>query len=167
MKKFKMTLATAALAMLAVGSMLSMNSCKKDPCKDETCNDKGTPTANGDVCDCACNTGYEGDKCETEMRTKFVGTYAYNESCTSGTDTYTVSVATSSSSITEVSINNLYNQGIIVKGTVSGTALTIASQPFGSATISGTGSISGNTLSLSYSVSLGGATDACSGSGTK
>lgn len=167
MKKFKMTLATAALAMLAVGSMLSMNSCKKDPCKDETCTDQGTPTANGDVCDCTCNTGYEGTKCETEMRTKFVGTYAYHESCTSGTDTYTVSVATSSSSITEININNLYNQGIIVKGTVSGSSVTIASQPFASATISGSGTISGNTLTLTYSVAVGGATDACSGSGTK
>ncbi len=158
MKKFKMTLATAALAMLAVGSMLSMNSCKKDPCKDETCNDKGTPTANGDVCDCACNTGYEGDKCETEWSTKFVGSYNVTET---GSATGTFSSSISANSSTEVKISNFSDSGMNINATLdAGSTLKInnASITVGGANFvaNGTGSISGTTVTLNYTLSYGG-----------
>lgn len=161
MKNLKITNVLAILVMV-FGLLITQNSCK-DPCKDVECLNAGT-------CEegiCSCVTGYEGDDCGTETRTKFFGTYAFSETCSpSGPDSYTVTVNTSSTAVTDIKISNIYNQGIIVNASISGSTLTIPSQAFGSATISGSGTISGNTLNLTYTVT-GATTDSCNGSGTK
>lgn len=96
-------LLTSALAALSFGA-ITYTACKKDKCKDVTCQNGGTcsngvcncpanysgshcetagPCAgivcqNGGTCNngvCACPTGYEGTYCETEARAKFVKTW--------------------------------------------------------------------------------------------
>jgi hypothetical protein len=158
MKNLKSAL---AILVMAFGLMITQNSCR-DPCKDVECN-------NG-VCEegtCKCDAGYEGTNCETAVRTKFLGTYAFSENCNTGQDSYTVTITTVDADIQKIRISNIYDAGLSTEATVSGTSLTIASQSFGLATISGSGSISGSNLTLSYSIAAGGATDACTGTGSK
>jgi hypothetical protein len=51
--------------------------------------------------------------------------------------------------------------------TVSGTTVTVANQTISGYTVSGTGTISGSTITMNYTISAGGATETCSGTWTK
>ncbi|MCB0761988.1 MAG: hypothetical protein KDC12_10740 [Flavobacteriales bacterium] len=150
-------------AMLAV----SFTACKKDPCADVTC-DHGT--CNDGTCD--CETGYEGDECSTQMRSKFLGTFTGTESCSvSGNFPITWNINTSGTAVNKVIINNLYADGTAVSGTVSGTSITIpvqtaTAQGF-SFTVDGSGQISGNILTVTYTVSASGASETCTATITK
>jgi hypothetical protein len=150
-----------AILAMAFGLMITQSACT-DPCKNVECNfgtcEEGT---------CKCDVGYEGTNCDAAVRTKFLGTYAFSENCNTGQDSYTVTITTVDADIQKIRISNIYNAGLATEATVSGTSLTIASQSFGTATISGSGSISGSNLTLSYSIAAGGATDACTGTGSK
>lgn len=165
MTKVKISLSFFVLIVFTAGYFLLFQSCKKDSCSAVTCSGKGTPDKD---CICACNTGYEGTTCETETRTKFLGVYNFSETCNpSGSYSYLIVIDTSSVAINKINIFNLYNQGLMVSATISGTSITIASQPFFVGTISGTGSLNANTISLTYTFSDGINTDNCSGTGTK
>jgi hypothetical protein len=146
MKKFKLlSLATALTLGLA-----SLNSCTEDKCKDVTC-DNGGACVDGT---CECADGYEGTTCQTETRTAFIGNY----SVTSGTVTCPVSgngnisqgtpvvISTSSSSVLKVSI---VFAGISLTGTVNGSNVTLDQVTLNNLTYSGSGSVSGNTLTMS------------------
>jgi hypothetical protein len=158
MKQFKNLVAVFALAT----GLMFATSCK-DECKNVECGTNGT-CVDG-ICD--CNAGHEGDNCEREVRAKFLGSYAFSENCTSGPDSYTVNVTPDGSDVTMIRIANIYDAGQTTTATVSGMSLTIASQTFASGTISGSGSISGNNVTLTYSITVGGASDSCTGTGTK
>jgi hypothetical protein len=159
MKQFKNF---AAILALAFGLMLTQSSCK-DECKNVDCGTNGT-------CEegvCICDAGYVGDNCQTEERAKFLGSYAFSENCTTGQDTYTVTITADGADVQKIRIANIYDAGITVVASVSGSSLTIASQAFGQATISGSGTISGTSLTLTYTVTAGGGTDSCTGTGTR
>jgi hypothetical protein len=50
----------AAVALISISSATLVTGCKKDPCKDVSCE-------NGGTCDdgkCNCKSGFEGEKCE-------------------------------------------------------------------------------------------------------
>jgi hypothetical protein len=126
-----------------------------DPCLNVTCNNGGT--CNNGLCDCVL--GYQGTTCNTETRAKYIGTFAANETCTSGSDTYSITIATVASNVAAVTITNLYNQGLTANGTVNASGgISIPTQNFGSATISGSISSSGD---VSFIISLGGSSDNC------
>lgn len=116
-------------------------------------------------CDKVCDEGYEGDDCKTQIRTKFLGAYnTVNEVCTSGGPSSFGIAVTAGTNILEINLSNLYGAGLNTKATVNeARTVTIASQTFGSGQISGSGSLSadGNTLTLSYTVTGGGASDNC------
>lgn len=93
------------ICCLAISGIFYVSSCKKDKCKDVTCQNGGvcndgtcgcvngytgatcqiapdpcasTTCENGGTCVsgvCDCATGYEGTNCEDEVRGKFLGTY--------------------------------------------------------------------------------------------
>ena len=159
MKKSKISIFVVALSLFTAGTIFTINSCKKDPCKDEKCNDVGTPSADGDKCKCACNAGYEGEKCETKMVTKFVGSYNVTDNCTSS-GTYPITITASSSTVDKILISTFGTYGCAgsyptVEATVNGNDITIASQSFCTSdayTVSGSGSMnaSGTSLSISY-----------------
>lgn len=136
-KFFKSMMAVAALA-----SIMTFSSCTKE-----------------------CDPGYEGDKCEDKWNANLLGTWTTNnETCTSGgPSTFQITV-TEGSEITKINISNIYGVGFSAVATIDeGDNITIASQPFGTGSISGSGSASGTTMTLNYSVTGGGNTDACNG----
>ncbi len=154
------------LSILAMFSMLALTACK-DECDDVDC-------LNGGTCndgDCSCVTGFEGDRCQTETRAKFFGTYNVVESCNvSGNFNYQISITTSAASASSVIINNFYGVGAAATATVSGSAITIPNQTVdvqgNPLTLSGSGQISGNILTLSYTIS-GGGSETCTATCTK
>lgn len=151
-----------SLAMIVAAPSFLMTSCESDPCKDVTCENAGVPTEDGDACSCVCATGYEGSTCATLVRAKFIGNFNVSETCNpSGTDTYAVTIsAPAAGTDTEVTISNLYNAGFFVNGTINAEGgITIASQAFGTGTIAGNVS---NAGAFSYTITSGGASDACS-----
>lgn len=162
MKKFTISTLSAGLMIFAAVAVMNLTSCNPDPCKEETCNDHGTPTeVDKKTCECECGTGYEGEKCETKMTAKFIGSYTVTDGCTS-VGTYSVSVSSSSSTVDKILITNFGLYGCsgswpTIEATVDGNDITIESQSFCSAgdvfTVSGTGTMnsSGSTITLTYS----------------
>lgn len=163
----KMKTPKKILSLLSLFLILVVSSCK-DECDDVNC-------LNGGRCDdgdCICATGFEGSECQTETRAKFFGTYNAIESCSeSGNFTYQINITTSAANATTVLINNFYGVGATVNATVSGSALTIPNQTVSvsgeSATFSGSGQLSGNILTLSYTVTVGTSSESCTANCTK
>jgi hypothetical protein len=146
--------------ILAMSMALFLTSC--DPCKDVDCGANGT-------CEegvCNCDYGFEGTNCESHISAKFVGNFNLSETCSpTGADAYQCSIIESSTDLLKLSFGNLYNASVSVIADIqtNGTDFIIASQPLGSATISGTGTVNatGTQVTVSYSVTLGGFTDQC------
>jgi hypothetical protein len=149
------------LPLFLIGAFLltTTTSCG-DKCADKDC-------GNGTCLDgtCECETGYEGDDkgiCNVEVRTKFLGNYTTNETCSnSGTAApYLVGVS-NGAGISDVLLSGFYGPtdtgGFVaaVKATVDGTSITIARQEPDNDNIfvEGSGSISGNVMTMTYSVS--------------
>ncbi len=152
--------------------VIALASCKKeepDPCASVTCQNGGSCN-NGS---CSCASGYEGATCGTEQRAKFIGTYSTAESCTPGGNfNYTLTVTTSGTGVSNVILNNFYGVGAIATATVSGSSITIPNQiinitGLGAVTASGSGQISGNIMTISYSLVWGTDSDACTATCTK
>lgn len=149
-----------AAAVLACGVMFSFSSCEEDLCKDVTCAN-GTPTESNGSCACVCDLGYEGTDCTTLVRTKFIGSFNGNETCTSGSDIYAVTIAAGSAD-GAVTITNIYDQGLVTTGTVNADGgITIANQTFGTGTVSGSITKTGGVITLSFTISVSGQSDAC------
>lgn len=158
------------MLMLMTFSVIAIASCKKeeDPCENVSCLNGGTCN-NGT---CACATGYEGSTCATEQRSKFLASYQVSESCNvSGNFNYTLTINTSATGITNVVVNNFYGVGATVTGTVSGSSITIPSQLVNvnstGYTFSGSGQVTGNILTLSYTVVVGTDSETCTATCTK
>lgn len=152
-----------ALTLLAAATFTS---CEQDPCKDVVCGDQGQCVEGT----CVCNAGYEKDAnnlCNTEQRTKFLKqnangtvsaqTYVVSDVCSnSGTSDYNTTISAGTASITEVRVTNFY--GLFtnaVVATVDGNTITIARQQpdNDSIYVVGSGTISGTTITFSYSIS--------------
>ena len=93
-------------------------------------------------------------------REKFLGSYNVNENCSSGNYSYAISITPSTSNETQVIITNFYESGDNVRATVSGSSIEFNDTQSG-ITYSGTGTISGNTLTIIYTASAAGQTDNC------
>lgn len=119
-------------------------------------------------CSGDCDLGYEGDGCTTEVRQKFIGSWTSTDySCDLGnseaTKTYEI---VPSLVINEVEITTPTTPDLLLKGTVLGTALTIAPQDFTfgiPVTYSGSGTIVGDSLSLEIAQDSDGLVRTCSG----
>ena len=117
-------------------------------------------------------TAFSCKKEKTPDRDKFLATYAVVEPCSSGNYTYSSSITTSSTSESEVLISNFGDFGESVRGTVSGSNLTIATQTLNSGgtavTINGgSGAINGNILTINYAYSVATDSENCSMNCTK
>ena len=156
--------------ILLVAGTFFMPACNKDACKDVNCG------ANGICIDgtCECDPGYEGTNCEIESRAKFLGTWTANDNCTSsGTPSYIVTISTSTTNAQSVRIANFWDAfQNAVNATITGNTINIPLQEPDNDdfTVSGSGTINGNTITLTYTVtdtSVGGGTDNCSSTWTK
>ena len=135
--------------MIALMSAMtfSLTSCTDD-CKDIACE-------NGGICDtgvCDCTDGYEGELCADAFSDKFVGTYNGDDDCG-----FTYQSVVTMTDATTLSISNFAGTNTAATATVTSTEITIANQTNGAFTVSGTGSISGTTISIDYTLDADGA----------
>lgn len=93
-------------------------------------------------------------------RDKFIGSYNVNENCDSGNWNYSISVTASTTAEDAIVIGNFGDYAVNLRATVSGANITFNDTQDG-ITFSGTGNISGNTLTIIYSASAAGQTDNC------
>jgi hypothetical protein len=116
-------------------------------------------------------------KKDAPARDQFIATYSVVEACPSGNSNYTISISTSVKSEDAVLINNFADLGTsaTVDGTISGSNITIPSQTLNitiqgqrvAVTLSGSGTISGASLNMSYAYSIGTTGETCSMNCTK
>jgi len=162
MKNLK-SLFLASFLTVGVFSTVVFTSCDPDPCKDIICANGGTCTDGT----CMCPSGYEGTLCETLSRDKFIGVFNGTETCTVGTDAYSITITSNSDKI-KFNIQNLYNQSFTAIATAGGNSFSIPNQTVGSGvTASGSGSITGNTITITYTINDGTNTNTCTFVGTK
>lgn len=150
---FRNILNAATVASMLFLGAATFTSCGKEGCTDAEANNYDVDATDDDG---SCIFDH----------TKFVGTYTVNESCSSGNYNYSMTIAEASSNQVTITLTNLGNfQNTVLSGTVSGDALTIASQTVtidGTAVgFSGQGTISGGTLTIIYVASVGGTPDNC------
>jgi hypothetical protein len=150
------------MSIASIAAILTISSCAKDDaCKSVTCQNAGT-CVDGT---CHCALGYEGTHCDSLVRTKYIGASNGGEVCTSDptvTTPIAVTVAIVAGDVTKVTFTNLYGAGFVTTGTVqSDGTIIIASQAFGTGTISGTASIVSGKLKIMYVITSGGSSDSC------
>lgn len=104
----------------------------------------------------------------------FLGSYTGNETCSQGTDNYTLTI--SSNGAGGLTISNIYGAGITCTAEVSGNSFTVPHQTQNIdydgdiyvVTVSGSGTVSGNSVTFTYNVSVSGGVDnTCTFNGTK
>lgn len=152
MKLLKYTL----LSALLIGTAGTFTACKKDPCKDKTCNNGGT-CVDGT---CICATGYEGSSCDTRSTPSLYGVYSGTTICV-GTPEVSGGLIVSPGILGENSIVIECGYGDL-NATLSGNNFTLTFNP-SAADITGSGTIDGYTMTWDW-VILG---EICSFSGTK
>ena len=196
MKMFlKSSLQKAFIFPMTLWGLLLCVSCS-DPCKNVECENGGTCNdgscncpegysgaqceifdscynvvcLNGGVCingDCNCAPGYEGIDCSFKTQDKYVGIYSAADACTSGNYNYSPAI-TSSQQVTEILIADFgsFGSSVVVNATIDHNSFTVPSQTFGSVTISGSGTLAEDGLSIAVSYhandAIGGSDD-CSG----
>lgn len=99
-------------------------------------------------------------KDSTPDREKFLGAYSVNENCTSGNYSFSITIIESATVEDGIVINNFGDYGVNVLATVAGDNININDTKSG-IQFTGTGSISGNTLTIIYTASQSGTTDNC------
>jgi molybdopterin/thiamine biosynthesis adenylyltransferase len=124
----------------------------------------------------SCPAGYEGTDCKTLMSTKFVGTYSVTENCTvSGTvGPYTATITAAQTNNVTILLQNFgdFNATITVTGTINGNTLSIAQQTVSGYSVSGNGTYvagTGNAGVLTVNYTIGGTvdTESCTATWTK
>ena len=165
MKSIKYIALSAFLTLSAFCAVL-YTSCNKDECKDVTCQNGGTCSGGN----CTCVVGYEGTRCETKSRDKFVGVYVGTEACTVGTDNYSITISANSDAI-KLTLTNLYNNGspiITAICTMTGAnTFSFNGTQLPAISFNGTGTLSGNSLTVAYTISDAGASNTCTFTGSK
>jgi len=164
MKKIKL-FAFAVMTVLSVASVTYFNSCKKDPCKDVVCNNGGT-CVDGT---CSCTTGYEGTNCETDSRDKFVGQWKANETgSVGGAFTYTATVAKGSNSNLTITNFTAAGASCVFSGSADQSKMMISAQTVCGYSISNvSASLSGSTITISYTANDGTTSETVTGTWTK
>jgi hypothetical protein len=161
MKNFKF-LTFAFFALMSLSTVVYMNSCKTDPCKDVVCQNGGT-CVDGT---CSCLTGYEGTNCETELRSKFLvagasftetgTTYSsFTSATTNGTNTYNMTIS-KGATVDVIMIENVGNYSCssgtysVAAKMNSSTTFTIAQTTVCGTTFTGSGSINNGKVTVNY-----------------
>ena len=163
------------IKILMLSSILALASCTTDPsCVDVTCYNDG-------VCDdgtCMCTDWYEGDDCSTEERAKYYGSYTgvmnfYDPNGDLASSSNDPLVLSAGSTINEIDGESSLTIGLPFVLNTSGMEdftipITQDNDPgLGSVFFQGSGSFSGNLLSLNGTIDVQGQTATFSFTGTK
>jgi len=107
----------------------------------------------------------------SDARDKYVSTWSCNEHSTliGGNTTYTITISKSNTNSSEILISNFYQLGSTARASVSSSNFSIPYQQFGSTGFvnGGSGSISGNTIHMTYTMAIGADNDTCSATCTR
>ena len=148
---------TSFLIMIALVSNFGCS----DPCNKTVC-------VNGGACvdgHCDCPSGYSGDSCNYETRSFFYGTYNVHDVCTlTGVSDYTVNISEVPGQLLKVYIANFANSfSNNVTATISGNHISIATQSPDNdgRVLTGSGTLSVNTIQMSYSIAGATGTNTC------
>ena len=117
----------------------------------------------GAQCD-SCILGYEGTNCNVLSSAKFVGNYAGSDTCSGSTyaDNWVISAAPT---LTQLYVSVA---GVTLLVNFSGNTFTIPSQTHSGLTFnSGTGTVNGNNIVITYNYSNSSTTQTCTFGGTK
>ncbi len=132
------------------------------------CGKKGCTVEADDNFD-ALATESDPEACDpTGTVSKFVGSYSGVETCTSGNDSYTLSITASANEYT-VLLGNVYDAGtgFVISAEVNQNTITITNQTVQGVAVTGSGTLSGNILTVNYTLSVAGDSDACVLTATK
>ena len=157
------TLRILGLAMALFGAM-TVSSCKKDPCKNVTCQNGGT-CQDGN---CKCNLPWEGSRCEVDARDKFVGSWRGTAQCTGGggPQEEVFSITKSSTTATRIIIADRFYGELTSSSTFDIPSQTVNVEGI-AVTISGRGNLNGNQLTLTLNYAVLGEAYTCSGTYNK
>ena len=97
---------------------------------------------------------------DTPARDKFLGSYNVNDVCDSGNWNYSSTITASSGNEDAIIIGNFGDFGVNVRAIVSDANINFNDTQDG-INFSGSGNLSGNTLSIIYTASEAGLTDNC------
>jgi len=153
MKITKFLSTTLLLAFLGF-SLTTVTSCSKKGCTDET-SDNFDSEAEED--DDSCN----------DPRDKFAASYNVVEA---GADPYTLTISKSSVEARTIVLSTNFGfpvSAFTLNASVNKANMTIPTQTAAGGTFSGTGSLSGNVLTISYSITQAGATQSFVATATK
>lgn len=162
MKKIK-SIVYAALTVIFMTATLV--SCNTDKCKDVVCKNGGTCLEG--TCDCA--TGYYGSFCDSTYSTKLTGSYTCNETCpgvVAGANWSSI-VSISSTTATNVVVTNFGNSGVSATLSVADGTVTVNPFTVGSFNVTGSGTYSGNVISITYTLANTSGSTTCSMTMTK
>jgi hypothetical protein len=146
------------VAGLFIAGLATFSGCATKGCTDETADN------------------YDADATEDDgtcvpARDKFLGTYSCQEVCGPDNYTYNMTIATSSTGELKVIIQNLgdFATQVDAVATVSGSNITIDAASYNNVSFTGSGSINGNVLTLTYTATdnASGATLTCTITATK
>jgi hypothetical protein len=149
------------LAMALFGAM-TVSSCKKDPCKNVTCQNGGT-CQDGN---CKCNLPWEGSRCEVDARDKFVGSWRGTINCGDRPQESHFSITKSSTTATRIIIDDEVYGELTSSSTFDIPTQTVDMDGT-AATINGRGNLNGNQLTLTLVLTIQGAATTCTGTYTK
>lgn len=139
-------LALASFITVSALATATMSSCSKDD---------------------TCPSGFEGSDCKTMINAKFIGTYEGAETCTVGSDNYSISVTALSADNMKLTVTNLYNDSYVLTATITESNKFSISGTDKSTTFTGTGTLSGNVLTIAYTANGGGLSNSCTFTGTR
>jgi len=155
MKKVILNFRLLGMVTLAVAT-LSLASCAKKGCTDERADNFNTEATEDDG---SCNA--------TETVAKYKGTFVVNEACPA-TDTYTIEIKESQTVEYRFLIENFYGTfSDPVFANVSKNTFIIPEQTINIFTITGSGSISGDTLTFSFSITSSSGDVTCTATGVR
>ena len=153
--------AISAGYLLCLSFVLLISACKKEPCEEVICQNQGQCVEGL----CECPEAYEGEFCENLIQLKFLGTYTTSYDCSSAV--HMVIIEALPDNTEQVRIINLGDYACPDPGSefaaviaaVDSNRLTLPAQTvcgttgFAGYTYTGTGTVSGSSISLSFKVS--------------
>lgn len=115
----------------------------------------------------ACFAFWSCDKDESDPRDAFVGSWRVKENCSQYEYTYNMTITKSTSDGQAILASNFSGASDIVTVKVSGNTFTIPQQTVNGVGLSGSGTINGTNLTMSYLITGSSSNANCSASATK